>query len=255
MNLTRRRALTLVELLVVIGIIAVLIALLMPALRKARESAQRVRCISNLRQVTSVLQIYLVDSKGYFPPAPRVPPLYQWWATDPGGWIPKLGPYLGYPNDWITWGVSGPSYLTVPTTSVFYCPIETWAGGAKLYDYRWPYAMNHDLRCEKKITQVQAPHVQVHVFSECGGMFADLYHHYNVYLGLYGDASLDVGPSHGGRGVGIAYLDGHADFWYPVPPYATYYTDPRLPWNHSTWWGFPQAPMTGSGSSVAPYQP
>jgi type II secretory pathway pseudopilin PulG len=62
-------AFTLVELLVVIGIIALLISVLMPALRKARESAQNVQCLSNLKQLYLSLQFYANDHEGVFPAA------------------------------------------------------------------------------------------------------------------------------------------------------------------------------------------
>jgi prepilin-type processing-associated H-X9-DG protein/prepilin-type N-terminal cleavage/methylation domain-containing protein len=75
-----RKAFTLVELLVVVGIISILIALLLPALRRARAAADRTKCMSNLRQVGMVMQMYRSENKNMFFPAGN----YGFW-DDPSG--------------------------------------------------------------------------------------------------------------------------------------------------------------------------
>lgn len=68
MPLRPSRAFTLVELLVVIGIIAILVALLLPALQKARDAAVRVECLSNMNQAYTAMHAYAADNNGWYPP-------------------------------------------------------------------------------------------------------------------------------------------------------------------------------------------
>jgi prepilin-type N-terminal cleavage/methylation domain-containing protein/prepilin-type processing-associated H-X9-DG protein len=65
----KRRAFTLVELLVVIGIIAVLVSVLLPTLGRARRSAEVTACLSNIRQLATALQGYINESRGAMPEA------------------------------------------------------------------------------------------------------------------------------------------------------------------------------------------
>jgi prepilin-type processing-associated H-X9-DG protein/prepilin-type N-terminal cleavage/methylation domain-containing protein len=85
----RTRAFTLVELLVVIGVIAMLVALLLPALAKARRTAQRVACSSTLRQLAIVQQLYLNEFKDYYLPVKHGLDL-----TNPPGWPPVVPPAI-----------------------------------------------------------------------------------------------------------------------------------------------------------------
>jgi prepilin-type N-terminal cleavage/methylation domain-containing protein/prepilin-type processing-associated H-X9-DG protein len=84
MQRTARRAFTLVELLVVIGIIALLISLLLPALNKARESANSVACMANLRSIGQAMQMYVGEHKGAIPGSPLTTARHFYNAANTG---------------------------------------------------------------------------------------------------------------------------------------------------------------------------
>jgi prepilin-type N-terminal cleavage/methylation domain-containing protein/prepilin-type processing-associated H-X9-DG protein len=65
----RRTGFTLIELLVVVGIIAILIAVLLPVLGSARRASYKTKCLSNMRQLGDAYKLYQLDNKGWWPPA------------------------------------------------------------------------------------------------------------------------------------------------------------------------------------------
>ena len=80
----RRRAFTLVELLVVIGIIALLISMLLPALSKTREKANLVKCMSNLRQIGQAFTMHAVEHRNHVPTAGLIHQGNGFFATPQG---------------------------------------------------------------------------------------------------------------------------------------------------------------------------
>jgi prepilin-type N-terminal cleavage/methylation domain-containing protein/prepilin-type processing-associated H-X9-DG protein len=93
-SLRNHSGFTLVELLVVIGIIAILISLLLPALNRARESAKAVQCSSNLRQMGFCIQMYTQDTKGRYLPAYFTAVLTEHFAPVNAAQYPQYFQYL-----------------------------------------------------------------------------------------------------------------------------------------------------------------
>jgi len=123
--MNKRSAFTLIELLVVIGIISMLIAILLPALRKAREAGKTVACASNMRQIGMALAMYAQDNGGYLPHQP----VSAW----PGfSWQERLTKYVvGTEDGWRhwsnhepTWPDKGPFHdlQSIVSRNIFNCP-------------------------------------------------------------------------------------------------------------------------------------
>ncbi|HOM26733.1 MAG TPA: type II secretion system protein [bacterium] len=89
----KKRGFTLIELLVVVAIIAILAAMLLPALSKARERARQAVCMSNLKQIWHALWMYTEDHDGWFLPARTPYPDYSDGVVSLQPWFELLGNY------------------------------------------------------------------------------------------------------------------------------------------------------------------
>jgi len=118
-----KRAFTLIELLIVIAIIALLLAILMPSLRRARNQAKGVTCRNNLKQIGLAFTLYTEDNEGKFP-------------RNGGIWIVKFLPYIGgqgdEDKDYRTMGVYNcPMYPNKEQTLDYV--INSWKDGVTEY--------------------------------------------------------------------------------------------------------------------------
>jgi prepilin-type N-terminal cleavage/methylation domain-containing protein len=150
----KSRAFTLVELLVVIGIIAVLIAMLMPALARARESAKQVQCASNLRQLVYGFLMFANEHQSHLP----------------GGYYDQSNPdaqkqdwLLGQGPNWTAGPQEGTLFPYVGNDADLYrcpsldpAPVGIGAGSNGRFDYAvflsWTGALIMNVRDESRFT-------------------------------------------------------------------------------------------------------
>lgn len=222
----RSSAFTLIELLVVISIVALLIALLLPALGGARESARRITCSSRLRDLGLAVNMYNQDQKDWMPPVMDlnwdVPPAGTRDVLVEGPWPYRLLTYLG--------GVSMKRWATF-----FHCPsdqdplvyredaignVPVGTGAKHSYGYnqsvgdlqRSAIQPTETLFMMKKRSTIERYHRQAALITEVRkSRLADLLKWSSVDYPLH----ISPGPAntlsftHQGRTGNMVYLDGH----------------------------------------------
>jgi len=218
---------TLVELLVVIGIIAVLVAIMMPVLSKARAAANRTACLSNIKQVCNGVLMYCNDNHGYFPTC--------------AVWDDGVG-YKPYPDDWVHWQANRnlddsaiAKYVGHgdKLKSVLRCPADSFEGrkphpgivagqGPYLYSYGMNSALALNLKsfsARTRITQWRAPARKI-MLTEMTEKYVDAgWWSPGAYLAWRHGTAISRGTPNGllapgarmGTNVSAVFVDGHAE--------------------------------------------
>lgn len=154
-----RRGFTLVELLVVIGIISVLIAILMPALSNARIAAVRVQCMNNHRQLVMGLIQYASDNGGLVPPCfiQETPVAYvPWFSTS------SLGAYIGNTaGKNFNGDMSGDDSYGNNNSPICFCPALVSAPSWSICGIGMVDCWDSGLTATTKITQIRDPSRQL----------------------------------------------------------------------------------------------
>jgi len=226
----RDEGFTLVELLVVIGIIAALVAILLPALNSARESANRIRCLSNIRQLSTAWALYATENKGRFSLAEGVSNGTS--RIDFG----SLSNAAGAPGQAAFDITTGKLWPYIKTKEVYVCPDDTQsfltrgANGSMVptgFSYGQNTLLGGDLSSAhfhfgvgKLYTLGQIKHSErTMLMIETGG--ANTIYHYQCTPTFYKDGKL-IGDflfakhhATSGRPLGcsVSFVDGHAIFW------------------------------------------
>ena len=159
---------TLIELLVVIAIIAILAAIIMPVLDRARVRAQQIQCENNLNQLTKGFYIYSTDNGGLFPPNPDWEG-YPCWVAGQMDVNSAIGPPYTGPDPTNTLLVVDPKYSAIAdiikSPALYRCPADmsTWSGtGVKGRDEKpraRTYSMSQAVGCEPNGLLVDNGHV------------------------------------------------------------------------------------------------
>ena len=174
------RGFTLVELLVVFGILLVLMAILLPALSKAREQSRSVKCASNERQIFLAVSVYATENKGWLP----VPPMYTWGNAPLPYYFkdPNLGFLMSGPGAYdfergMFWPALGGSAKS--REELFACPtdlagprlVRNFPGLTRNFTYNFNYSLRADILNKRdlggiRFTDIRHSERKIIVFEE-----------------------------------------------------------------------------------------
>ena len=156
MSGTRRRGFTLIELLVVIAIIGILAAMVFPVFARARESARKAVCLSNVKNMALAIQMYLADNNDTLPPAERRQEVIDYYRAAPGGGTDchpgedneRADQYATWGNPYLRWPVILDEYVKnrdvwrcpsakVEVGATFILPGPDWVGYLRASEGQW----------------------------------------------------------------------------------------------------------------------
>lgn len=198
---------TLIELLITIAIIAVLVAILLPALNSAREKAYRISCMGNLKQIGTAMMLYTQANQDH------IPPFFVDYTADPDRYMARLAPYLGIhetPSEKWMWPVDFTSY------KVLTCPSGMAAGGKMFYGWNnRNYGYGKRIGTNGNWTTVSLKITQIRSLSRAVYNFDAWNDGKNGFAGAPGSNALAPYNCHysgGPMGRNAVYLDGHTAF-------------------------------------------